>query len=267
MRTLSLLLLLILGLAADAAQANCSRPIRVPVSNVGTSVIVEGAKVGGAYPELLRKLAPQGCSFAFEPMPRARAELLFERGETDMLVPATRSDRRDRLGEFVPLVATRVTAVGLKGTRPPVGSLDEILQTPALRVVLVRGFDFGARYRDMVEQLRRQNRLVLEADPPGVAKALRAGMADLTVLTPSILYGAVQHDERIRPLLEQLRIEPLADMPWSEAGFYLSHQSLGDADRQRLRELFEAQLKSGAVWQALLDHYPPGSLDGAMRPR
>lgn len=264
MRLPALLLALLL---ATPAQANCSRTLRVPVDTVGTSVIVEGKQVSGAYPELLRKLAAQGCSFDFQPVPRARAEQMFERGEADMLVPATRSDRRDRLGEFVPLVASRVTAVGLKSARPPVRSLEEILASPDLRVVLVRGFDFGPRYREMAEQLRREDRLVLEADPPGVAKALKAGMADITVLTPSILYGAVQHDERIRPLLEQLRIEPLADLPWTEAGFYLSRRALAEPDRQRLRELIDALAKSGAVWQTLLEHYPPGSLDGAMRPR
>ncbi len=254
-------------LGAGLAQA-CSRPLQVPVATVGVSVFAVGERVDGAYPSLLRQLgAAKGCAFEFRLMPRARVEQMFENGQADLLVPATRSDRRDRFGEFVPLVQSRTVAIGLKAARPPVGSLDELLNNTRLRVAVVRGYDFGPLYRETVEKLRLQGRLVQEQDPQGVARALQAGMAELTVITPSILFGVLDGEPRLQALKGQLRVEALDDMPWSEAGFYLSTQSLSADDRQRLREMLEQARASGAVWRALLDYYPAGSMDGAMKPR
>lgn len=263
--SLSLLGGWLLPAPADAA---CSRPIRVPVSAVGTSVILHGHEVSGAYPALLRRIGSSaGCQFLFTPMPRARVEQMFENGEADMLVPATRSDRRDQLGEFLPLVQSRVVAIGLKGPREPVRSLEELATRSKQRVVLVRGFDFGPSYRALVERLREQQRLVMEADPAGVARALQAGMAELTVMAPNILYGVIDQEPRLRELRERLRIEALDDMPWGEAGFYLSTRALPEADRQLLRGLVHQAQSSGLAWQLLTEHYPAGTLDGAMKPR
>lgn len=256
-------------LAGSAATQACSRLLQVPVATVGVSVYAVGERVAGAYPELLRQLgAQQGCEFRFSLMPRARVEQMFENGQADLLVPATRSDRRDRLGDFVPLVQSRAVTVGIAAGREPVRSLAELLgRNNKLRVAVVRGYDFGPAYRDAVERLREQGRLVVEQDPLGVARALQAGMAEISVLTPSILFGVLDADPRLQGLRQRLRVEPLDELPWSEAGFYLSRQSLNEADRQRLRQMLEQARDGGAVWRALLEHYPPGSMDGAMKPR
>jgi polar amino acid transport system substrate-binding protein len=261
-------LLTIALLAGSGAALACSRPLQVPVATVGVSVYAVGERVEGAYPALLRELgAQQGCEFRFSLMPRARVEQMFENGQADLLVPATRSDRRDRLGDFVPLVQSRAVALGIAAGREPVQSLAELLGRSKLRVALVRGYDFGPAYRDAVERLREQGRLVMEQDPLGVARALQAGMAELTVLTPSILFGVLDAEPRLQGLRQRLRVEPLAELPWSEAGFYLSRQSLSEADRQRLRQMLEQARDGGAVWRALLEHYPAGSMDGALKPR
>lgn len=261
----AVLALLLLG--APPAQA-CSRPLQVPVAAVGVSVFASGDRIDGAYPSVLRELGRQhGCEFQFSLMPRARIEKMFENGQADLLVPATRSDRRDRWGDFVPLVQSRAVALGLSAGREPVRSLAELLATPRLRVAVVRGYDFGPAYRDAVQQLRQQRRLVLEQDPQGVARALQAGMAEITVMPPSILFGLLDTEPRWQALRARLRLEPLDDLPWSEAGFYLSRQSLTAADRQRLRQWLEQARDSGAVWRALLAYYPDGSMDGAMKPR
>lgn len=261
-------LLTIALLAGSGAALACSRPLQVPVATVGVSVYAVGERVAGAYPELLRQLgAQQGCEFRFSLMPRARVEQMFENGQADLLVPATRSERRDRLGDFVPLIQSRAVAVGVAAGREPVRSLAELLGRNKLRVAVVRGYDFGPAYRDTVERLREQGRLVTEQDPLGVARALQAGIAEITVLTPSILFGLLDAEPRLQGLRQRLRVEPLDELPWSEAGFYLSRQSLSEADRQRLRQMLEQARDGGAVWRALLAHYPPGSMDGALKPR
>lgn len=268
MHRLSLLPCLLGLLCVGGPAQSCSRPLQVPVATVGVSVYAVGDRVEGAYPSLLRQLgAQQGCEFRFSLMPRARVEQMFENGQADLLVPASRSDRRDRLGDFVPLVQSRAVAVGIAAGREPLRSLAELLERSKLRVALVRGYDFGPAYREAVERLREQGRLVMEQDPLGVARALQAGMAEITVLTPSILFGLLDAEPRLQGLRQRLRIEPLDELPWGEAGFYLSKQSLSEPDRKQLRQLLEQARDSGAVWRALLEHYPPGSMDGAMKPR
>lgn len=252
----------------NPARTGCSRPLRVPVAAVGASVTVGKGQVGGAYPSLLRKLGEgAGCRFEFEAMPRARVEQLFERGRADLLVPASRSDARDGFGEFVPLVQSRAAAVALSAPRAPVTSLQDLLSRTGLRVVVVRGFHFGTAYKDAVTELQRQGRLVLEPDLNALARALQAGMADLALLTPAMLFTAIEGEPRLQGLRERLRVEPLDDMGWSDSGLYLSTQSLSTSERELLRRLLEQARSNGSIWKTLIEHYPPGSLEGAMRAR
>lgn len=249
-----------------AAWAGCSRPIQVPVGSVGLSVVVEGEQISGAYPLLLQQLgAAQGCRFVFQAVPRARLERLFEVGEADLIVPATHSERRDAFGEFVPLIQSRAAAVSLQHRRAPLRSAAELLARKELRVVVVRGFDFGGPYQRLLEQLREQGRLQQEADVGTLLRALQQGLADLAVLAPSNVYGVAPPGGK--PLDEQLHVEPLEDLPWREAGMYLSKRSLSPADRDTLRRMLQEAERSGAVWRALSLAYPAQALEGAMRPR
>jgi hypothetical protein len=94
-RSLALLLL------ASPAWGACVRPIVVPVSPLGVSVIVDGTAVSGVFPQLLEQLgAKAGCQFVWSVVPRIRAEMMFEDGKADLLVAATRSDKRDQSGLF-----------------------------------------------------------------------------------------------------------------------------------------------------------------------
>ncbi|MFO1251993.1 MAG: transporter substrate-binding domain-containing protein [Inhella sp.] len=258
--------LLLLTALPQAVQAGCSRPIQVPVGPVGLSVVVDGDQISGAYPLLLQQLgATQGCRFVFQPVPRARLERLFETGAADLIVPATHSERRDAYGEFVPLILSRAAAVSLQSSRPPLRSIAELLARKELRVVVVRGFDFGAPYQRLVEQLREQGRLQQESEVGTLLRALQEGHADLAVLSPTNVYGVAPPGGK--PLDPQLRVEPLDDLPWREAGFYLSNKSLSPADRDLLRQMLQEAERSGAVWRALSLAYPPQALEGAMKSR
>ncbi|MBH9576413.1 substrate-binding periplasmic protein [Inhella proteolytica] len=258
--------LFLLTALPQSVLAGCSRPIQVPVGPVGLSVVVEGDQISGAYPLLLQQLgAAQGCRFVFQPVPRARLERLFETGAADLIVPATHSERRDAYGEFVPLILSRAAAVSLQFPRPPLRSAAELLARKELRVVVVRGFDFGAPYQRLVEQLREQGRLQQEADVSTLLRALQQGHADLAVLAPTNIYGVAPPGGK--SLDAHLRVEPLDDLPWREAGIYLSKQSLSPADRDLLRQMLQEAERSGAVWRALSLAYPPQALDGAMRAR
>lgn len=248
-------------------QAACSRSIHVPIASLGLSVITAGENVSGVYPDVLRALASkQTCSFEFSVVPRARLEALFAAGKADLLIPASRSARRDAWGQFVPLVRSRAVVISTKSDRPAIRSVQDLLEQRTLRVALVRGFDFGEGYQAIVKELTSQGRVELHVDAASVARMMQIGGADLTIMAPSILIGTLIGEGRSNGLLDTLRYEPLEELPWGDSGAYLSKTALHDSDRAALVELLTQAAKSGAVWKAFQRYYPAEALVGSIRP-
>lgn len=254
-------------LVAAAAEAGCSRPLEVPMAPVGFSASFDGERSNGIYPALLRELsASAGCDFQIHRVPRARLQTMFESGRADLLIPASASPSRTADGEFVPLIQVRASLLTLSRERPAPRSLAELLAQPDYRIAVVRGFTFGPAYDNMIATLRARKRLVEEPDADGVARALRAGLAEATVMTASIFLGTLLKSAESAPLAKQVRVEPLEELGWSESGVYLSRHTLADADRRVLRHAFAQAARSGRVWQLFNDSYPAGSLAGSIRP-
>lgn len=258
----------ILGmLSAAAVQAGCSRPIEAPMAPVGLSVNFDGERSNGIYPTLLSELgAAIGCEFRIHRVPRARLQKMFESGQADLLMPASASPARDADGEFVPLVQVRASLLTLSTDQPLPRSLAELVGQRSYKLAVVRGYTFGAAYDQAITALRAQRRLIEEPDPAGVARALRQGLAQATVMTASIFIGTLVKETDLTPLIKQVRVEPMDELGWSESGIYLSRHRLGDADRRALRAAFTQSARSGRVWQLFNDSYPPGSLNGSIKP-
>lgn len=264
LKALSTALLLSLAVPAWAA---CSRPINVPASPLGVSVIVRGDAVSGVFPEMLEQLGARvGCQFHWTVVPRARGELMFEEGRADLLVAATHSDKRDQAGTFIPLVATRASLVSVEKGQAPLRSMAELLAQPAIRVALVRGYDYGPAYQQLSQALAEQKRLVLEPDVLSVARVLHAGMADVTILPSTAVVGAIVTDARIDGLKHRLRFEPLDELPWSKGGIYLSSKSLSAADHATLEKMLQSAARSGALYKGYFRYFSPAVVDGSTRP-
>jgi len=246
-----------LMLCALPAMAGCGRAIITPLAPVGIGVIVDGDKVSGIYPALLKQItARTGCVFKTSVVPQARLESMFELGTADVMIPVVGTPRRDQFGDFLPLASARAMLLSIDSTRPVVRDLAELLQRRELRVIAVRGNDYGEAYQAALAELGRQGRLYLESDPLRVARALGEGMADVTILTPMSLAQAMIGDARVRPLLDRLRIEDMPELPWSHSGVYLSRKTLNAEQRRYL----SAQLRQGyddaKVWEQYRRHYP-----------
>ncbi|KQV60102.1 hypothetical protein ASC95_01070 [Pelomonas sp. Root1217] len=255
-------------LAAMSARADCSRAIHVPMSPIGLSVSFEDGRAQGIYPTLLREVAAADgrCQFDMHRVPRARLQSLFDAGQADMLVPASATPARDAIAEFVPLIQVRASLLTLDTDAPVPRSLAELLARPDYKLAVVRGFSFGAAYDSTIATLRQRQRLVEEADPSGVARALRQGLAHATVMTASILVGTLVVDGELTPLLKRLRVEPLEELGWHASGLYLSRRSLNEADRRTLRQALAQAARSGRIWQLFNELHPPGSLGVSIRP-
>lgn len=262
------LLICILGTLATHACASCSHVINVPVSPVGRSVIVNGESISGIYPDILHGLSgKEGCTFALAVVPRARQEMLFMTGKADILIPASRTPQRDEIGIFIPMIFGRATLISVDSKRPVISSAQELFDKKDLKVVLVRGFDYGPAYQDIAKELSRQGRLYLEADPLSVARLLKANVASITIMAPSILVGAMMDDPRVQDMPDKLRFEPITEIPWGDSGVYLSKKSLSDDDKVLLKDMLEQVIKSGAVWKGFQHYYPASVLKESIRPR
>lgn len=261
---LALSLVLLLPLAGEAA---CSRAINVPVSPTGQSVITDGDTIKGIYPDLLRSVGEHdACTFTLSAVPRARLEMLFETGRADVLIPASKTPKRDAHGTFIPLVQNRAMLISIQSGRASIKSTQELLEHPNLKVALVRGFDYGPAYQDLVAALEKQGRVILDVDGLSVARLLKAGAADATIMAPSILAGAMQADERVRDLVDRLRFESLRELPWGESGAYISNRSLSAEDKAALQLALERAARSGVVWKGFQQYYAPAVLAGSIRP-
>ncbi|MDL2354220.1 MAG: transporter substrate-binding domain-containing protein [Pseudomonadota bacterium] len=262
-----LAMLALAALAPLSATAACTRPILVPVAPIGQSVMIRAGQVSGAVPDLLKLVgARAGCTFVFAPMPRIRLETMFEMGKADLLVSATHSARRDRYGLFIALVETRATLISLDSMAAPPRSIDDLLARRELRVALVRGFDYGDAYLRLSQKLAEQGRLYLEPDPLTVARLLHGGMADVTIMPPSAVAGAVMGDARLAAMVARMRITPLAELPWIRSGIYISYASMHAGDRATLERALTASSKAGDMLAIFKRYYPPALLSESTRP-
>ncbi len=257
-----------LAMVSGVAQAGCSRVINTPLAALGLSVMLDGEAINGIYPEILRNnQSKDTCMFALTAVPRARQELLFETGKADILLPASKTPRRDELGIFVPLTYSRAALISVNTDRAPIKTLKELLEARDLKLALVRGYDYGPAYQELIAELTRQGRLQMESDPTGVARLLKNGVVNATVMAPTILAGTLIEDERVRSLADKLRYESIEELPWLGNGLYLSKTALSESDRQELLEFFDRIGKSGAVWKGFQKFYDSSVLKVGLKPR
>ncbi len=260
------LILLVCQFISHPAWATCSRVLQVPVAPIGLSVFVKGNEVGGVYPEVLRSLERSNCLFAFSIVPRARLEAMFEAGKADLLIPATKTPKRDEHGIFVPLVHSRAVVINSNSAAIKINKIADLLANKQLRIALVRGFDYGPVYQELLINLEKQGRLAYETDALAIGRLMQAGLVDITIMAPSIFVGAIEGDPRCQSLVAKLQFIALDEFPWGESGAYLSRKSVSKADQQALQELLQNSVQNGEVWKAFQHYYRPEVLSGSIRP-
>ena len=246
--------------------AGCTRVIQVPVTAIGYSIIIRAEAVSGIYADLLHEVEKDGCQFQFHHVPRARSEILFKTGAADLLLPSTRTPQRDEIGLLIPLIKSRATIISIATDRAAITSAQDILLRKDLKLVLVRGFDFGPAYRSLVEEMTRQNRVMLEADVVSVARMLKMSNNYISIMAPSIIIGAIKDDARVQELQDKFKFEPIDELPWEDAGIYISNTSLEKADREYLQNALTRAAKSGIAWQSFKQYFSADLVKASIRP-
>lgn len=265
---LPVLLLPLLLALPPAAQAGCSRVIQVPAAPTGASVIFHDGGVTGAIPDALREQGMLlGCQFEFPVMPRARMAYQFmESHEADLLVPASRSAERDQAATFVPLMKWKVELITVKRRAIKVRSVQQLLAQKQWMGVAVRSYVFGDEYNALLRGLEAQQRIHYVNDLATAGRLLRAGRADFTVNVPPLFMSELQATDEMRGFEQELAFQPLAGLPMTESGAYISRRSLPPADQRALQALL-ASLAKGVLWRHFNKYYPPGQREYAVVPR
>lgn len=240
------------------AVAACSRPIRVPVAPTGFSVIISGATVTGAFPDMLREIGDKmGCKFVFPIMPRARLTFQFmESGESDLFIPASRSAERDRQALFIPMMKLKMALITMTQRDIRVGSVEELIASRKLQGVSVRSYVFGDEYNALMQRLDLDKRVSYGNDPLMVARMLKAGRGDFTIVAPSIFLSSLSEDPDLSDLPLKVQYSALAGLPMTDSGAYISKRSLSPQDQEELRLLLEAARKNGTLWKMFQKYYP-----------
>ncbi|MYN06284.1 substrate-binding periplasmic protein [Pseudoduganella aquatica] len=245
------------GLAAAA----CSRTINVPVAPHGMAIVVKHGKAAGVMPDMLDELGDKyGCKFTFPVVPRARLEMLFRASDADVIVLSTRSPERDLSGTFVPVFKYRAVLVGVKPIDPSVQSVDTLLKNTDLRIAVVRGFDYGPAYRKLLEPAQAA-RVQYANDLNDLMRRMQANIADVTILPYSSAYNTIVEDPRLSGLDGQLSISALEDVPWQDAGFYVSTRTLLPADQAVLIDMLGNDEIGKRFLKSLSKVIPPAVLN------
>lgn len=244
-----------------AAYGACSREITVPVAPTGFSVIVSGANVSGAFPDMLRELGRKmGCKFVFPIVPRARLSFMFlSSGEADLMLPASRSAERDKQAIFVPMMTLKMALISLKQRRIKTSSVKALLAGPRLQGIVVRSYVFGDEYNALIQGLDAQNRVFYVSSLLTVARMLQAGRGDFTVVAPSIFLSTLGEDPGLETMRGKLDFTVLDGLPPTESGAYISKRSLSAADQAELHALLESARK-GVLWKSFQKYYPADML-------
>lgn len=110
--------------------------------------------------------------------------------------------------------------------------------------------------------------MIESADPVSLARDLDAGIADVAVVTPTAVTGALRADSKLNAWLDRLHVQPAPELTWGESGAYVSRRSsLSEADRQRALQMLEGIGRSGDAWRAFQRYHPEENLIESIRPR
>jgi len=156
--------------------------------------------------------------------------------------------------------------ISLNNGRAPITSAQDLLGRKDLRVAVVRGFDYGEPYTALIDELNKQGRLFVEVDVIAIARLLHAGSADVTIMGPTLMAGAIRRDQRVHNLQEKLKFEAIPELPWHQSGAYISN-SLKPEDQAVIREALEKAGKSNQIMEGYLHYFRPEILNDSVRPR
>jgi polar amino acid transport system substrate-binding protein len=230
-RTISVSILVLGFFLSSRANAGCSRPVIVPAASLGILMKVneKSGEVSGIYPDILREMGKKvGCEFHFPIVPRARAEIMVAQGTGDLLVGSVKVPERDAwAGGYVPMYGTEWMLISSRNDHPP-KSVEELVSRPKIKLHVVRGYNYGPAYLEMIAQLQKLDKLVYMKDPESIARKMEFGRVDYTYMPSHTFAGALLGLGIKDAFGGKVHYMHLAGLPTSVSGVYYSKKIAGE---------------------------------------
>ena len=192
--------LLVLGCTAQAADALCTKPIRVALFEFG--VLYRSDTNDGIDVRLLKEMERRsGCTFERVVMPRARIWNELQAGNLDMATAAIPTPERKAYAFTLPYMQSRNVLLVRKQSAKDVLT-QEAFEKSNLRMAVVRSFRHEAAYDAMIAKLSEQGRVVEAANVSDLLRMLDKGIVD-AVLSQPIVYRQYLDEEKIAATLVQ----------------------------------------------------------------
>lgn len=248
------------GAGHSAALAECSRAIVVPAAPTGFNVRVAEDTVSGVYPDWLREVGRRaGCNFQFPVVPRARADsMVMDSGTADMLLPASQNAERDKKAQFVHFISLTPNLITLGSATNIPRDLRTLISKTRWRAAMVRTYSWGDEYDGLLRDLAAEDRLEYANDLETVARLLRLGRVEFTILPPTLLYSALQAGAVPGAGMQagEFRYTVLAGLPRSRVGAYFSRRTLNPADFELLHTAATKAARDGTLKHYFERYYP-----------
>ncbi|MFG6416444.1 substrate-binding periplasmic protein [Roseateles sp. DC23W] len=241
-----------LGGSAVAQAAECARPLRVAVSDLGVGAYVEDGQIRGLIPDLVRELqARTGCPLQLVFMPRARALLDFDKGGIDIITSMMQSPERDRIAAYLPYGYTKHDLLVVPEAAAGVGGLADVIRRPDLRLGVVRGIRTSSRVDTHLEQLLAIRRAEYSPDFANLAAKLAARRIQVALM-PNALHVKLRRDGALPADLVVID-EPEARP--QRLGLYVNRQVVPPRMIARLQQQLAEMVRRGWVRQAYVQHF------------
>jgi ABC-type amino acid transport substrate-binding protein len=148
----------------------------------------------GPLIDIVREAASAGgCSLAFVPVPRARAEhMMFDTASADILAPAVATAHYRPSVLFVRVGSDTLSVLSLRHANLGAHSLASIASQPWTRAVQVRGYAFGDEYAAFMKKLQEQGRVDTVRDWRSAFTMLAARRAQFMILPTASISGVIQ---------------------------------------------------------------------------
>jgi len=204
-------------------------------------------------PEFARRA---GTQIQLEFMPRVRAFAELRHGSVDLVPMATRTMERDGFAQMVVMGRIKAMLIMRKPVAPHPVSSDELL-AGSMRVVVVRGQEFGPHFDALLVKLQKLGRLDSVADQLIAVRMLKAGHTDAILGLPAF-FAPMLDTEGLAEQTEAVDGDLIESV---DEGLYMSSK-LPAACRARLQAAGET-LRSNGFYRSLLNRFIPPTQRGA----
>ncbi|TNJ11616.1 ABC transporter substrate-binding protein [Aeromonas veronii] len=198
-----------------------------------------------------------GYQAKFNEMPWARVLHELKFGTVQLTMSANITAERQQYARFSHPYREEETAIIIRRQDAErwrgITTLEQLINTPDFHIGVLKGFDYGNTFRQLMARPELQPRLQMRLRLDQLLKMLQGGRIQGFILDPHGLQGWQDKDEAQAQLHTQLRIEV------TPVHLMLSKESTTEAQLQRINQAID-QLKQSPDYQQILDRYQFRSL-------